>query len=171
MPSKAVPTSFRDYRSTDREWVTAANVRHYRAVEGFDANFAAAVSSALNMLEARIEDETSRFLIVEESETRLPVGCTFFSADEPKVGRLRLFYLDQTYRGLGIGRGMIAEVIAHAQTWGFDIIRVSTFDRHVAACRLYRALGFQVQKREPTIAFGQRMRQIDFEKVLTDHSR
>ena len=171
MPSDPATIVVREYSPTDRKWVTDANVRHYVTEEDFDANFATAVSSALSMLAAQYENETSRFLIVETSDSHEPVGCVFFSAEDVGIGRLRLFYLDQAYRGRGIGRRMIEEVIAHARARDFDTIRVSTFDRHVSACRLYRAFGFQEQIRDSTVAFGQRMRQIDFEKVLSDHSR
>jgi len=65
---------------------------------------------------------------------------------------------------------MIEELIAHAKGQGFERIRVSTYDRHEAACRLYRALGFRERAREPAIAVGQQMRQIEFEKTLSDYS-
>ncbi|RYH00820.1 GNAT family N-acetyltransferase [Salipiger sp. IMCC34102] len=162
---------FRDYRLTDREWVATVSVDHYTRIEGFDPSFAKAVSTALDLLEARNDEEASRFLIVETVETRRPVGCVFLSADEPTTGRLRLFYLDAAYRGLGIGRRMIEEVIAHAEAQGFERIRVSTYDRHEAACRLYRNLGFREQARKPALAFGQQMHQIEFEKTLPDYSR
>lgn len=170
MPPEAIRTLFRDYRRSDRDWVTAANVHYYRSVEGFDVSFAATVSSALDLLETSLEVETSRFVIVEECETSLPVGCAFFAADQPKVGRLRLVYLDHRYQGLGIARAMIEDVIAHAKSKCFDSICVSTFDRHVAACRLYEALGFRAQSSAQTAAFGQQMRQIDFEKILSERS-
>lgn len=171
MRPEPAPILFRDYCPADRTWVTTANVHHYTAIEGFDVSFAEAVSNALDLLEAQIKEENSKFLIVVSGEVRRSVGCVFFCAEEPKAGRLRLFYLDQTYRDLGIGRDMIERVIAHAQIQGFDTIRASTYDRHVAACRLYRTLGFREKIREPALAFGQQMRQIDFERSLFYHSR
>lgn len=166
-----LPSSkFRNYRLTDREWVSTVNVDHYTRVEGFDPSFEKAVSTALDLLEARVDEKSSRYLIVEAGETRRPVGCVFFSADEPAIGRLRLFYLDRAYRRLGIGRHMIEELIAHAKGQGFERVRVSTYDRHEAACRVYGELGFREQEREPTIAFGQQMHQIEFEKNLSDYS-
>jgi len=171
MPTQPASPVLREYQPTDRTWVRDTNVHHYVAVEGFDPSFAMAVCNVLDMLEARLEDEHSRFIIVEASDSRARVGCVFFSAEGARVGRIRLFYLDRAYRGQGVGRRMIEDVIAHGQERGFDAIRVSTFDRHAAACRLYRSLGFQEQNNEPALAFGQRMRQIDFEKLLPDHSR
>lgn len=65
---------------------------------------------------------------------------------------------------------MVGELIEHALGCGFDAILVSTFDRHEAACNLYRKLGFKEFARKPAMAFGQQMHQIDFEKTLSDHA-
>lgn len=162
---------FRDYLPDDRAWVTAANLHHYTEVEGFDAGFAQAVSDALDLLEAKRKEPTSSFLIVGTGQDPRPVGCVFFSSEPPATGRLRLFYLDRRYRGLGLGRRMIETVIAHAQAQGIGTIRVSTFDRHRAACGLYRAMGFDERARTPVAAFGQTRHQIDFEKTLPAPSR
>ncbi|WP_048305548.1 GNAT family N-acetyltransferase [Halomonas sp. PR-M31] len=160
--------TFRDYRATDRNWVATANVRHYMIVEGFESGFADAVSEALDLLEKKLEDRASCFLIAEAAKNM--IGCVFFTAETITKGRLRLFYLDESYRGQGIGRAMLDRIIEHAQGEGFDRIHVSTFDRHVNACRLYQSAGFQSVIGEPLIAFGQSMRQVDFELYLPDHS-
>lgn len=163
--------SFRDYRTSDRDWVETTNVRHYTATEGFGSSFATAVSSALDSLEAALEEETSKFLIAETLDVGRPVGSVFFSAENTTTGRLRLFYLDEAYRGFGCGKHMLDQIIQHAKLQGFDKIRVSTFDRHEVACRLYRQAGFQQVIGEPTLVFGQLLRQIDFEKKLPPQVR
>ena len=158
----------RPYRPAHRPWVEAAHLSHYTQVEGFDPSFAAAVAAALDVLEARLADETSQFLIAEAKAA--PVGCAFFAAETEEIGRLRLFYLEEAWRGRGLGRQMLDRVLDHARRHGFASLRVSTFDRHEAACRLYRAAGFREAVGEPSIAFGQRMRQIDFEMRMADRS-
>ncbi|SFB82593.1 GNAT family N-acetyltransferase [Tropicimonas isoalkanivorans] len=169
MTSRRTTAPFRSYKPSDRDWIIRANVRHYERIDGFDPSFAEAVSKALDLLEERIDDDTSKFLIAEAGEIRRPVGCVFFSTERAAVGRLRLFYLEEPFRGLGIGRQMIEDLIGHAKTHDFEKILVSTFDRHEAACRLYRKLGFREMAKEPATAFGQLMFQIDFEKTLPDH--
>ena len=61
---------------------------------------------------------------------------------------------------------MVSSVIDFARQEGFSKIRVSTFDRHRAACGLYTSLGFVVVKNDPVHAFGQDMVQVDFELTL-----
>lgn len=170
MAADSFSVVFRDYRATDRQWVETANVHHYTVVEGFDASFAQAVASALDLLEASQHENTSRFLIVEGGEGGDPVGCVFLCVDTATAARLRLFYLSEACRGLGIGKRMLDQLIEHARLQGFDTLRVSTFDRHQSACRLYQAAGFQYTTQAPSMAFGQPMRQIDFEKDLRPRS-
>lgn len=157
---------FRDFRVADREWVETQNIRHYTQVEGFDPSFATAVTAALDRLQDAIGERGSKFLIVETRQGRQPVGCVFFTAETPTSGRLRLFYLDRAYRGSGLGRLMLDRIVEHARGQMMETIRVSTFDRHTAACRLYQSAGFLCEAQEPSCAFGQVMRQLDFEKRL-----
>ena len=162
---------FRDYAAPDRPWVAREHVRHYTMVEGFDPSFGEAVRGALDLIDAGREDPTGKFLIVEAAGTRRPVGCVFLMVEPPASGRLRLFYLDEAYRGRGIGKDMLDAMIAHAAANGLERIRVSTFDRHLAACRLYRAAGFTQRVGKPSVAFGQELRQVDFEKDLAPAGR
>ena len=171
MISEPRTTTFRDYRFVDRHWVVAANVDYYTHSEGFDPSFADAVSDALDFLETKLEEVGSKFIIVETDNVPHPVGCVFFAAEASKRGRLRLFYLDNSCRGDGIGKRLLEEIIDRARALGFEKVCVSTFDRHEAACGLYRTAGFREQIRAPAMSFGQEMRQIDFEKLLPDHSR
>lgn len=169
-PNSAAPSAsvtFREFRTADREWVAAANIRHYTELEGFDASFARAVDSALDMLVAGRNDEGSKFLIAERTDASTPAGCIFFSAETPETGRIRLFYLEEALRGRGVGKHMLDRIRDHACRHAFNSIRVSTFDRHEAACRLYRIAGFRGIERDSAVAFGQNMRQIDFELDLT----
>lgn len=158
-------TEFRRYRPEDRRWVTAAHIDHYRNVEGFDAQFDKALSQALTLLERQSSEASSRFIIAQHE--RCSVGCIFFSAESERTGRIRLFYLDESYRGYGIGKQMLAEVVASAAAAGLKQILVSTFDRHAQACRLYRSFGFNGVIQNPAMAFGLRMRQVDFQLDLS----
>lgn len=164
-PSASV--TVREFRTADREWVATANIRHYTEVEAFDASFAQAVDSALDMLLAVRNDEGSKFLIAERKDVSAPAGCIFFSAETPETGRIRLFYLDEALRGRGVGAYMLDQIRDHACRHGFKHIRVSTFARHAAACHLYRVAGFRGIEHDSAVAFGQSLRQIDFELDLT----
>ena len=61
-------------------------------------------------------------------------------ATEPAVGRVRHLYVLSAYRKLGVGRRLVAEVIA-AGRGPFRMLRLRT--RDPAATRLYERMGFR----------------------------
>ena len=58
----------------------------------------------------------------------------------PRVGRVRHVYVLSAHRRLGIGRQLVAEIVAAARG-RFDTLRLST--TNPAAARLYERLGFR----------------------------
>ena len=78
--------AFRPFRTSDRPWVTEANVRFYQTVHDFDASFADAVRDALDLLESQNSEPASNYVIAEASNT--PVGCIFLSLEAPAVERI-----------------------------------------------------------------------------------
>lgn len=158
----------RGYRPEDQHWVVEANTRHYLDVEGFSADFAAVVLAAAKYLESQRHNPRSDFTIAEK-EGR-PVGCVFLAPETDVAARLRLFFVAEAARGQGVGGRMLRRLLFRARSNGVEMIRVSTFDRHQRACRLYRSLGFRVVADAPVDAFGQRMRQLDFEFDLANRA-
>lgn len=156
--------TFRDYTKADRDWVFAVNTRHYREVEGFDESFTDAVTAALDHLEASGLESPNKYLVAEDRGK--PIGCVFFEAHPDHTGRIRLFYLDQAYRGQGVGRRTVEVLIDHARTQSVERLLVSTFDKHDTACRLYAAMGFEATRNPVGQYFGQEMAQVDFELGL-----
>lgn len=154
----------RPYQNTDRDWVIQQNSRHYIEVEGFNADFAIAVVDALDAMEAQQADRRSVFKIAEIGGER--VGCVFLRAETEGAGRLHLFLLAAEHRGRGYGRRMLESVLESGRAAGFSRIRVSTFDRHEAACGLYRSFGFHLSSDQPAEVFGRKMRRLDFQLDL-----
>jgi GNAT superfamily N-acetyltransferase len=157
--------TFRTYQRSDRAWVIRENLRFYSSVHGFDASFADALMAALEHLETQLGHPTSTYLIAENPTE--PIGCIFLSADNHGTTRIRLFYLVEERRGKGFGAMLLSHVIARARDSSFNAIRVSTFDGHPEACRLYETFGFAVVSTIPSNAFGLVMRQLDYELTLS----
>lgn len=153
--------TIRPYRSADRPWIADTHVRFYQTVHNFDRGFADVVDAALALLERQKSEATSFYQIMEAEKQR--VGCLFLSADAPAIGRVRLFYLDAAYRRRGLGKRLLRGALAAAKDNSLRAIRVSTFDRHPEACRLYEAFGFELVKTAPSQAFGQDLTQVDYE--------
>jgi GNAT superfamily N-acetyltransferase len=67
------------------------------------------------------------------------------------LGRVRWFALERALRGHGLGRSLIAELIARARTDGYRRLELETFSALRAAATIYRDAGFEVRwERERT---------------------
>ena len=88
-------------------------------------------------------DRSGEALFAARIEGRL-VGVCGLNVDpysaEPRLGRVRHLYVLSAYRRRGIGRQLVAEVIAAARG-RFDHLRLST--GNPVAARFYERLGFR----------------------------
>jgi len=88
-------------------------------------------------------DRSGEALFAVRIEGRL-VGVCGLNIDpysaEPRLGRVRHLYVLSAYRRHGIGRQLVAEVIAAARG-RFDHLRLST--GNLVAARFYERLGFR----------------------------
>jgi GNAT superfamily N-acetyltransferase len=86
------------------------------------------------------------------------VGSIFLvHGDTPRIGRLRLLYVEPTARGLGIGAMLIGACIDGARARGYARLTLWTNDVLVAARTLYERFGFTLAKEEPHQSFGQQL--------------
>lgn len=161
--------TFRPYQREDRAWIEKANARFYRTGHNFNSTFDDALKEALDLLEHQKMAADSHYLVAV-SEKRL-VGCIFLSAETPRTGRIRLFYVEERYRGRGLGKLLLSDVLNAAGERHFSEVRVSTFDRHREACRLYETFGFQPVKTARAVAFGQIMTQVDYALSIDGEKR
>lgn len=67
------------------------------------------------------------------------VGLRKFSASEAEVKRM---FIQQGYRGIGIGQLLLTACIDAAKNLGYDSIKLDTLDTMKAAIQLYTANGF-----------------------------
>ena len=118
---------------------------------GFERLLDASIREGFNMLE-RLEqryrngsgfDGAREGLFAAEDDGRL-LGiaglCVDPYLDDPRVGRVRHVYVDPEGRRRGVGRGLMARVVARAAV-SFERLRLRTDAS--PADRFYRALGFE----------------------------
>jgi GNAT superfamily N-acetyltransferase len=74
--------------------------------------------------------------------------------DDPATAKLRLLYVEQSARGLGIGKTLVAACVARARELGYRRMVLWTQDILVAAIGIYRATGFRLVEEAPHHSFG-----------------
>lgn len=156
---------FRSPAAGDLGWIIGAHGRHYVRNERFDPDFERMVAEVLvNFLTYRDPDRER--LWVAYSQER-PVG-SLLCAEEGEDARFRLFFVDDSMRGLGLGRQFLEHGIAHAKASGFARAVLSTHAEHEAACRLYARVGFVCEDTTPSQAYGRLLNEQTWGLSLSD---
>jgi GNAT superfamily N-acetyltransferase len=100
------------------------------------------------------------------------VGCVFCVPDaDPAIAKLRILLVDPAARGQRLGRRLVATALEHAQTAGFQRVRLWTNHPLVAAQRIYTDAGFVLIDEQPHHSFGVQLTGQTYELDLRDHEQ
>lgn len=141
----------------DLGWVLQRHAAVYAAEFDWDASFEAVCARIIAGYTTYRDDSPDRAAgwIAEVDGT--PAGSVFCVPDSETTARLRLLLVEPWARGLGIGARLVAECLGFARDAGYDDIALWTYDRLVAARKIYQAAGFTLASEYPDNAFGHRM--------------
>jgi ribosomal protein S18 acetylase RimI-like enzyme len=123
--------------------------REYGVDETFEAHVAASVAQAAACGFPR--EREAIFIVECDGEHGGSLGLTDEGNDE---AALRWFVLDRRLRGRGLGRRLVAEMVARAEEAGYARIRLETFSELEAAAHLYRDHGFRLVSEDTAPRWG-----------------
>lgn len=153
MTNRPNDISFRDLAIGDAGWLIQRHGELYAETEGFDATFEPLVAEILVDFIRNRDPKVERAWIATSGDKRL--GSIFcVKSKDPDVAKLRLFLVDPTARGLGLGQQLLDQCISHARLTGNHTLRLWTHESHKAACALYIKNGFHCTRSESVRSFG-----------------
>lgn len=75
------------------------------------------------------------------------VGCVALRPLDENSAEVKRMFVDEAWRGRGVGRALMETVVAAARERGYATLRLGTLDDMKAAQRLYESLGFRAIER------------------------
>lgn len=144
----------RHHRPGDMGWVVELEGRAYTEEYGWDSTFEALVARIVADFLDHFDPKRERCWIAEQNGRRIGHIFLVKHPDGPSVAKLRLLLVDETARGLGLGKILVNECISFARSCGFRKITLWTQSILHAAHHLYVQAGFQLVKEEKHHSFG-----------------
>jgi GNAT superfamily N-acetyltransferase len=139
--------------------------RLYRSEYGFDERFEGYVAAGLSQAVLSQEPPGTRFWIVRRGDAFL--GSAAVCPAGPATGQFRWFLLDPELRGLGLGRQLLEQSLAHSAHVGFERVFLWTVTGLDASARLYRNAGFvETERRPPAAPWGVTVTEVRWDLVL-----
>ena len=148
----AEPYLLRPHRPGDMGEVVAAHGRLYAAEYGFDARFEALVARISADFVDKFDPARHCCWIAERDGEM--VGSVFVVDADETTAKLRMLFVDERARGLGIGKRLTEEAMRFARSAGYTRMTLWTNDILTAAREIYRKAGFACVAKEPMNAFG-----------------
>lgn len=130
-----------DLRVGDLGRIIALHGEVYDALPGYGLTFEAYVARTIAeyVLDA---GGTGRIWLAERDE-RL-VGCAAMILRDEEQGQLRWVLVDQSARGMGLGKDLVNRALDYARDHGCSRVFLETTDGLSESQSLYDALGFEV---------------------------
>jgi DNA-binding MarR family transcriptional regulator/GNAT superfamily N-acetyltransferase len=139
--------------------VVAMHATYYAAHAGFGQPFESQVAAGLADLVGRL-DNPGNGLWAAVCDG-LIVGAIAIDGEDLGTGdaHLRYFIVDDTVRGTGVGRRLLAEALRFCDAAGFPATRLWTFKGLDAARSLYESRGFRLESEQDGATWGRMVRE------------
>lgn len=126
---------------------------YYARYANFGQPFESLVATDMAELMGRLDNPRNQVWAALDGE-RIVGSIAIDGEGEGGGAVLRCFILDDSARGKGVGKRLLAEVIKFCDEWGFDETRLWTFKGLEAARKLYEDVGFTLEQEHEAEQWG-----------------
>lgn len=152
----AEPYVIRPPRPGDLGWVVHRHGALYHDEHGWDETFEEFVLRVVNECLVgqgdRGDDKGTAAWVAELGGE--PAGFIACDRRDDTTAQLRLFLVEPSARGMGIGTRLVEECLRFARLAGYRRIMLLTYSVLADARRIYQRAGFQLDDERPERAFG-----------------
>jgi GNAT superfamily N-acetyltransferase len=146
------PVVIRPPEAGDLGWVVERHGTLYAREYGWNAEFEAFVVQIVAEYVEAGEDARRRAWIADTGGQR--VGCILCTPLDGTVAQLRLFLVEPSARGLGIGSRLVDECVRFGRRAGYQRMTLWIYDVLAEARRIYQRAGFELVSETPERRFG-----------------
>lgn len=146
------PAVIRSHRPGDIGWIVQSQAEFYTKHCGWNDRFEALAAEIGARFLTEFDAEREACWIAERDGLRL--GSVMIVDGGGDVAKLRLLYVDEKARGLGLGRALVETCVAFARSKGYRSITLWTNDVLHAARHIYETSGFRLVSEERHAMFG-----------------
>jgi DNA-binding MarR family transcriptional regulator/GNAT superfamily N-acetyltransferase len=166
-PGNRTAYRLRPHRIGDMGWVVSSESIGYARQFGWNQEFEALAAKIVSEFVTNFDSARERCWIAEIDGQR--VGHIFLVRHlrEPDTAKLRLLFVDESARGMGLGDALVGECICFARAAGYRKVVLWTQSMLTAAHRIYQRFGFHLVKEEPHHSFGHDLVGQEWELQLT----
>jgi DNA-binding MarR family transcriptional regulator/GNAT superfamily N-acetyltransferase len=152
-PTEQTGVAIRDISFGDPGWVAQRHSETYSVDPGFSPEFELFVFDIMANFVRTKDPARERGFIAHRNGHRL--GSIFcMAADVPDLAKLRLFFVEPTARGLGLGRRLMDDCLSFARGAGYKRMTLMTHETQSTARQLYVRYGFKCTSATPVHNFG-----------------
>lgn len=146
------PPVIRPHRPGDMGWILQSQARFYTEAYGWNDQFEALVAEVVAKFLKGFDPAHEHCWIAERGGVN--IGSIMIMNGGDGIAKLRLLYVDEAARGLGLGRLLVEECIRFARHAAYKRLSLWTNDILHPAIAIYRKTGFRLEAEERHTLFG-----------------
>ena len=98
------------------------------------------IDDELSNFPQKYKEPEGSFIIAKENND--VIGCVGFTNIGDKICEMKRLFVNDNYKGKGIGKKLVEKIIEYAKLKKYKIIRLDTINTMEAALNLYYKIGF-----------------------------